>query len=378
VQFIQNWLHQKAVLPLSFDEHDGCSSTFASFLRSRQETESEIVAATKKFIVALPVRNGGEFLKNCVRSVLEQTYNLLRLVVLDNASTDGSVAWLRSLSDSRLEISESSKALSIEENWGRICHLESSDEYLTIIGHDDLFDAQFLTSMSALIDEFPDANLYHSKFRLIDSQGRTIRRALSAPIVEKDHEFLAARLAFKRDSFGTGYVVKMKDFVKVGGIPQYKRLMFADDALWLTLMAGSYKATLQEECFSYRAHVGSASYAPDWRSVFEALYCYLGLLKLRATEDARIRAALANDLENYLEFWLRWAYFSEPRFQRDKEEFERAILKLAETAGPLLELSAHKQFTTLGRGAIFSRLSTVRWTAWRARKWISLWYASHM
>jgi glycosyltransferase involved in cell wall biosynthesis len=336
------------------------------------------VASEKRFLVALPVRNGGEFLKKCVYSILGQTYDLFRLIVLDNASTDGSATWLRDLRDSRIEIYESSSVLSIEENWGRIRHLENSDEYLTIVGHDDLFDAQFLKSMSHLIDRFPDANLYHSKFRLIDSRGRTIRRALSAPIVEKGHEFLAARLGFRRDSFGTGYVVKMNAFVKAGGIPQYKKLLFADDALWLTLMAGSYKATLQEESFSYRVHSGSTSYAPDWRSLFEALYCYLGLLSLRATEDPQLREVLASGLEGYLKFWLRWAYFSEPRFRRDKQEFERAILKLAGTARPLLDSAAREQFTALARHAIFPRLSMVRWNMWRARKWISLWYASHL
>lgn len=335
------------------------------------------MATVRRFLVALPVRNGGDLLKQCVSSILGQSHDQFRLIVLDNASTDGSVVWLRNQRDSRIQIYESSRVLSIEENWGRICHLESSDDYLTMIGHDDLFDAQFLTSMSALIDRFPDANLYHSKFRLIDSRGKTIRRALSAPIKEKAHEFLAARLAFRRDSFGTGYVVKMKAFVKAGGIPQYTKLLFADDALWLTLMAGSYKATLQEECFSYRVHSGSTSYAPDWRSMFEALYCYLGLLVVRAAEDPQLRAVLAGGLAGYLEFWIRWAYFSEPPFRRDKGEFERAILRLAETAGPLLDSSAREKFTTLGRDAIFSRLSMVRWNMWRARKWISLRYRCH-
>ena len=336
------------------------------------------MAATRKFLVALPVRNGGEFLKNCVRSVLGQSYNPFRLVVLDNASTDGSVAWLRNLGDSRVKICESATSLSIEENWARICCLQSSDEYLTIIGHDDSLDTNFLRSMSALIDRFPDAKLYHSRFRLIDSRGKIIRSALSAPTVETDHEFLAARLAFRRDSFGTGYVFKMKDFIDVGGIPHYKKLMFADDALWLTLMAGSYKATLQEECFSYRVHSASISYAPDWRSAFEALYCYLRMLISRAAEDSRIRAALSLGIERYLVFWLRSAYFSESRVQRNPREFEQAVQTMAELIAPALGLSGSKQFAKLGQAALFGRLSRARWILWRARKWISLRRASQI
>src|ERR1700690_2037617 len=99
----------------------------------------------RKFLVALPVRNGGGFLKICVKSVLAQTDVIFRLVVLDNASTDGTVTWLRSLKDSRITIHESVSALSIEDNWARIRNLQSSDEYLTMIGHDDLLDSNFLS-----------------------------------------------------------------------------------------------------------------------------------------------------------------------------------------------------------------------------------------
>jgi len=35
--------------------------------------------------------NGGKFISTCIQSVLDQTYREIELVVVDNASTDGSV-----------------------------------------------------------------------------------------------------------------------------------------------------------------------------------------------------------------------------------------------------------------------------------------------
>jgi glycosyltransferase involved in cell wall biosynthesis len=321
----------------------------------------------RRFLVALPVRNGGEFVKICVKSILAQTGAMFRLVVFDNASTDGSVEWLRSLSDSRISICESTTALSIEENWSRIGQLESTDEYLTIIGHDDWLDKNFLFKMSALIERYPDAKLYHSQFRLVDARGTTIRRSLSGPVVELSHEFLAARLAFKRDSFGTGYVIKMKDFIDAGGLPAYSDLMFADDALWMELMTGSYKASLQEVSFAYRVHSGSTSYSPDWRIAFSALHSYLKLLVNKAKENANVRSVMTRGITDYLIFWLRWAYFSMPILERSRDEFEVQIQMLTDILEPMLGYG-DESLRTLGNQALFGRFAWLRWMIWRSNR----------
>ena len=41
-----------------------------------------------KFSVLLPTRNGGDFLKNTIRSILEQDHDDFELVISDNANTD--------------------------------------------------------------------------------------------------------------------------------------------------------------------------------------------------------------------------------------------------------------------------------------------------
>ena len=43
-----------------------------------------------KFSVLLPTRNGEKYLKTCIQSILDQTYDDMELIVFDNANTDGS------------------------------------------------------------------------------------------------------------------------------------------------------------------------------------------------------------------------------------------------------------------------------------------------
>ena len=73
-----------------------------------------------KYSIILPVRNGGEYVKECVNSIVEQTYTDFHLHVLDNYSTDGTLEWVRSLKDERIKIYPSEIALSMEEIVGKL------------------------------------------------------------------------------------------------------------------------------------------------------------------------------------------------------------------------------------------------------------------
>ena len=326
----------------------------------------------RQFLIVLPVRNGGEYLKACVASILAQVHEHFRLVVLENASTDDTPSWLRQLRDPRISVRESPTPLEIEKNWARILELDLSEEFLTIIGHDDLLDPGYLSEMSALIDAHPDAGLYQSHFRLIDKNGRRLRSCLPMPARETAEGFLAARLRLRRDSHGTGYMFRASDYVRVGGIPPYKRLIFADDALWLDLMRGSYKATLAGEMFSYRLHPGGTSHSPDWRSTFDALASYLGFLKSYGQSDRGVQNALQHGMADYMTFWFRWAYFSADRGLGERPEIFRAIESLSAKAGEIDESLRLPPFRERVRVALRDRMPRWRWLFWLVDRYVRI------
>jgi glycosyltransferase involved in cell wall biosynthesis len=318
----------------------------------------------RQFLIVLPVRDGGEYLKACVASILAQIHEHFRLVVLENASTDDTSSWLRQLRDPRVSVRESPAPLEIEKNWARILQLDLSEEFLTIIGHDDLLDPGYLSQMSALIDAHPDAGLYQSHYRLIDKRGRRLRSCLPMPARETAEGFLAARLRLRRDSHGTGYMFRASDYVRVGGIPLYKKLIFADDALWLDLMRGSYKATLAREMFSYRLHPGGTSHSPDWRPTLDALSCYLDFLKNYGRSDRGVQSALQDGLADYLTFWFRWAYFSADRVHGERPEILHTIESLSVKAGDIEASLGLPSFRERVRAALCDRMAGWRWFFW--------------
>jgi hypothetical protein len=241
-----------------------------------------------RFSVCLPVRNGWPYVRECVESVLRQTYPHFELLVLDNQSGDETLSWLTSLDDPRIQISRSLQPLSIVDSWARIRTAEKQ-EFMTMIGHDDILDPGFLAAIKALIDKHPKAGLYLTGGRLINPEGRTIRSCRPVSEQETAADYLKARFTFQRDVFGTGYVMRSADYDRAGGIPGFEKLFFADDALWLNLMCGRYKVADPTEYFAVRIHPGSesASLPSAWRSILTGLNQFNDFLHSYVAADAQ-------------------------------------------------------------------------------------------
>ena len=254
-----------------------------------------------RFSIVLPVRNGWPYVKECVESILAQTCHDFELVVLDNQSTDNTVPWLKTLKDERIRLVTSPTSLSIVESWARAKGIEKK-EYLTLIGHDDMLDPGFLTAINELIERYPESALYQTGARLINSEGKTIRSCQPIPVRETPAQYLQARFTFRRDMFGTGYVMRSADYDRVGGIPPFEKLFFADDALWLSLLRGSSKAADPAEYCSIRIHPKSesASMPSAWSSLLLGLNQFSGFLTNYVKTDSGAATAAAEHGEQFM------------------------------------------------------------------------------
>ena len=312
-----------------------------------------------RFGIFLPVKNGGEYFKQCVFSILSQTNKNFDLIILINFCTDGSTEWIYTLNDSRITVIESYNDLTIEENWLRILPC-AKNIYMTIIGHDDIFEKNYLETMDNLINKYPDAGLYQSHFKLIDENGLTIRQCKPMPIIENSSEFLNARFTFTRDSFGTGYMFRSADYVKVGGIPIYSKLLFSDDALWVMLMKNSFKATASEICFSYRLHNKSMSSLPGWDALLSALEKYMNTLNDIKAQNNEIKNVIDNRLSKYLILWFKLAYFNS-KTKSHKKEIYIQILKIIKSANNLFAGESIEKFKIDVDKYVFSNLAYFRY-----------------
>lgn len=244
-----------------------------------------------RYSIILPVRNGGEYVKECVNSIRSQTLPEFTLKVLDNCSTDGTPEWIYSLQDPRISIYHSTKPLTIEENWNRIVSLPKN-EFITLIGHDDILDSNYLEVMDKLIEKHPNASLYQAHFRYIDSKGATIRPCKPMDEIQTASEFLSFFLASTIDTMGTGFMMRSNDYDEIGGIPpRYPNLLFADFELFINLSLKGYKATASEETFAFRLHQSMTTTSSDikFQKAYAEFINYLFSLKENPVFDESIK-----------------------------------------------------------------------------------------
>ena len=238
-----------------------------------------------KYSIILPVKNGGQHVKECVNSILNQTYTGFTLHVLDNCSTDGTGDWIQSLTDERIIYLPSATPLTIEENWGRIKDI-GKNEFITLIGHDDILLSHYLETMEQLIADNPAASLYQTHFNYIDSNGIVIKPCKPMPEKEDGPAFLKNFLTNTVDIMGTGFMMRSNDYDAVGGIPVfYPNLLFADLELWIRLTAIQYKATATTTAFCYRLHQSTTKTTPDIKLQLAFEQCIFFLEKLKAKGD---------------------------------------------------------------------------------------------
>lgn len=122
--------------------------------------------------VVMPSYNSGPYIKDAVRSVLDQKGPALELLVQDGASTDGTLDVLSRFDDPRLEvISEPDAGQTDAVNRGLA---RARGEWLLWLNADDKLAPGALERIGPKLHE--DCGVVHGHYALIDPQGEIIKR----------------------------------------------------------------------------------------------------------------------------------------------------------------------------------------------------------
>lgn len=137
--------------------------------------------ASPKISVLMTVYNGMPCLAKAVQGLLNQTYKGFELVVVDDGSTDSSLTYLHSLSDSRIRVIQAGRL-----GRGKALNLglkHCKGEYVAINDADDFSSAIRLKKQSDFLDDNPGIGLVGSwKAVVMFSE----RRVQEMPITDAD------------------------------------------------------------------------------------------------------------------------------------------------------------------------------------------------
>lgn len=86
--------------------------------------------------IAIPLYNHEKFIKNCIDSILEQTYQNLEIIIVDNRSTDRSVEIVKNYKDSRIKLIQNKINIGFSANLKKALS-QSSGKFTCILCSDD-------------------------------------------------------------------------------------------------------------------------------------------------------------------------------------------------------------------------------------------------
>jgi glycosyltransferase involved in cell wall biosynthesis len=219
------------------------------------------VSAKPRVSVVMPCHNGLPFLIDAVDSITSQTFEDFELIIVDDASKDGSSEWLetRARQDPRI------KVLRADKNQGCAKSLNAgaraaAGEWIARMDADDICLPDRLERQLRFVDANPDVVLVGAQVELMDSAGTS----LGFPSLPTAHDDIDRSLLY--GGWPIVHPVTMfrrSAFERIGGYVDENIGTLEDHDLFIKLAEVGRVANLADVLLRYRRHVKSVTAKPD-------------------------------------------------------------------------------------------------------------------
>jgi len=124
--------------------------------------------------VGIALYNHEKYIKECLESVINQTYENIEIIVIDDGSKDGSYKVAKEVLESQTKkpyILKTRPNIGMCNTLNEIIDL-SQGEYISFIGSDDFWHTEKITKQAKYLDEHQDVALVHCNSYLVDSNSQ--------------------------------------------------------------------------------------------------------------------------------------------------------------------------------------------------------------
>ena len=160
---------------------------------------------SRKVSVAIPTFNRISYLRECIQSILNQTFQDFDIFVFDNASDEPVQEHLKRFGDPRLCFLGNEKNIGVGGNLNRILEYPFDSEYLIIFHDDDTMHPQLLQAEVAFLDAHPDAVFVVTDLqRGADGTMQNFSKIAISDVklvLYKNNEFMKAQMSWLRYGF---------------------------------------------------------------------------------------------------------------------------------------------------------------------------------
>lgn len=198
---------------------------------------------TAKVSIIIPCFNQGEYVSEAIHSALNQTYNNVEIVIINDASTDNSINVISDFAKNYKNI----VFLNNEENKGVVYSRNTaidaaSGEYILPLDADDKIEPTYVEKAVKILENNPEIGIVYCKAKLFGSKHGEWKLP----------EFSETEILYQNCIFCSA-LFRKSDFEKVGKYKNYMQDGHEDWDLWLSFLETGLKVhRIDEFLFNYR------------------------------------------------------------------------------------------------------------------------------
>ena len=183
--------------------------------------------------VIIPLYNKEGYIRRTVESVLRQTHNNFELLIVDDGSTDNSLAQIESLKDSRIKII---RQINAGEGAARNTGLnEATNHWVAFLDADDTWEAGFLTCITQMIAAQPEIELCATGYQILSPDGIELVGDSTASEHKVEQNYFSLAFENKLPFCASSIAIQTETLIECGGFAENEPLG-ADQDLWCRLL----------------------------------------------------------------------------------------------------------------------------------------------
>lgn len=261
-----------------------------------------------KLSVCIPVYNGEDFIEEAIDSVLKQSFKDFELIIVDNNSTDQTVALVKKYDDPRIRLVQNETNIGLIPNWNKAIE-HAKGTYIKILPADDFIYPECLQLQCAVLDK--DVNYKISmvcgRRNIINNAGKVLfSRGFSKHETEvSGFEAINKNIRSGGNIIGEGGAIMFrKEIIQKTGLFNSDIFYVLDLDLWYKILLHGNLYALPQILSSFRVSNSSASVQvvkkqrEDLSNFIKKVYankeykvswlsCKLGLLKAFILTEAK-------------------------------------------------------------------------------------------